>query len=598
MSTVPERLNALRALMKEKSLQAYIICTDDFHGSEYVGDYFKAREFMSGFTGSAGTLVVLAEEAGLWTDGRYFLQAAEQLEGSTITLMKIGQPDVPTIGEYLAKKLNNGSRIGFDGRTVTDAFVGGITARIKGRDMAYICGEDLVDAVWTDRPALSKEPVWELSEEYAGMSRTEKLKTIRETMSKEKADVLVLTALDDIAWLLNLRGNDVAYNPVFLSYMLVEQEKAVLYLNESILNNDIKAKLAEEGIVLRKYNDIYSDLKNIDSKLSVMVDQATANYLIVHSLPNSDKVMEKQSPVVLPKAIKTKAEVDNERKAHIKDGMAVTHFIYWLKKNVGKLEITELSAAEKLDEFRKRQEGYLGQSFEPIMGYGSHGAIVHYEPTEESDVKLEPSSFLLADTGGHYYEGSTDITRTIALGTLTEEEKKIFTLVLKGNLNLSAAKFLYGERGENLDYLAREPLWRYGLDYNHGTGHGVGYILNVHERPNGIYSRIAEGRTPTAVFEEGMITSDEPGMYLAGKFGVRHENLVLCVEREKTEYGRFLGFDILTMVPFDLDAVDISYMTAEEIELLNDYHARVYEAISPDFAGEELEWLKSVTRAL
>ena len=598
MSTVPERLNALRALMKEKNLQAYIICTDDFHGSEYVGDYFKAREFMSGFTGSAGTLVVLAEEAGLWTDGRYFLQAAEQLEGSTITLMKIGQPDVPTIGEYLAKKLNNGSRIGFDGRTVTDAFVGGITARIKGRDMAYICGEDLVDAVWTDRPALSKEPVWELSEEYAGMSRTEKLKTIRETMSKEKADVLVLTALDDIAWLLNLRGNDVAYNPVFLSYMLVEQEKAVLYLNESILNNDIKAKLAEEGIVLRKYNDIYSDLKNIDSKLSVMVDQATANYLIVHSLPNSDKVMEKQSPVVLPKAIKTKAEVDNERKAHIKDGMAVTHFIYWLKKNVGKLEITELSAAEKLDEFRKRQEGYLGQSFEPIMGYGSHGAIVHYEPTEESDVKLEPSSFLLADTGGHYYEGSTDITRTIALGTLTEEEKKIFTLVLKGNLNLSAAKFLYGERGENLDYLAREPLWRYGLDYNHGTGHGVGYILNVHERPNGIYSRIAEGRTPTAVFEEGMITSDEPGMYLAGKFGVRHENLVLCVEREKTEYGRFLGFDILTMVPFDLDAVDISYMTAEEIELLNDYHARVYEAISPDFAGEELEWLKSVTRAL
>ena len=598
MSTVAERLSTLRALMKERNLQAYIICTDDFHGSEYVGSYFKAREFMSGFTGSAGTLVVLPEEAGLWTDGRYFLQAEDQLEGSTITLMKIGQEGVPTIGEYLAEKLADGSSIGFDGRTVTDAFVGGLTAKLRGRDMSYVCGEDLVDLIWTDRPALSKEPVWELSEEYTGMSREDKLKKIRETMGRKEADVLVLTALDDIAWLLNLRGNDVAYNPVFLSYMLVEPERAVLYLDESILSDDIKAKLSTDGIELKKYNDIYSDLKKLSPDASVIVDNATANYLIVHSLPNADKVKAEQSPVVLPKAIKTRAEMDNERQAHIKDGMAVTHFIYWLKKNVGKIEITELSAAEKLDEFRKKQKGYLGQSFDPIMGYGAHGAIVHYEPTKETDAKLEPSSFLLADTGGHYYEGSTDITRTIALGTLTEEEKKIFTLVLKGNLNLAAAQFLYGERGENLDYLAREPLWKNGLDYNHGTGHGVGYLLNVHERPNGIYSRIMEGRAPSAVFEEGMITSDEPGMYLAGKFGVRHENLVLCVKREKTEYGQFMGFDTLTMVPFDLDAVDTSYMTEEEIKLLNDYHTKVYEAISPDFEGEELEWLKTVTRAL
>ena len=597
LSTVVERLSALRALMKEKNLQAYIICTDDFHGSEYVGSYFKARAIMSGFTGSAGTLVVLPDEAGLWTDGRYFLQGAAQLEGSTITLMKMGEEGVPTIAEFLADKLADGSNIGFDGRTVTDAFMSGITKKISGRNMSYVCGEDLVDKIWTDRPALSKEPVWELSVEYAGMSREEKLGKIRESIKKEGADLLVLTALDDIAWLLNLRGNDVAYNPVFLSYMTMTDDSAVLYLDESIFNADIKGKLAADGIELRPYNDIYSDLKKVGKDEVVLVDKATANFLIVHSLPNADNVRAVQSPVVLPKAIKTVAERENEKKAHVKDGMAVTHFMYWLKKNVGRLDITEMSAAVKLDEFRKKQPGYLGESFDPIMGYGAHGAIVHYSATEETNAKLETRSFLLSDTGGHYYEGTTDITRTIALGELTDEEKKVFTLVLKGHLNLANAQFLYGARGENLDYIAREPLWRNGMDYNHGTGHGVGYLLNVHERPNGIRTKIAPSG-PSAVLEEGMITSDEPGMYIAGKFGVRHENLVLCVKREKTEYGQFMGFEPLTMVPFDLDAVDVSYMTAEEKERLNAYHAKVFAAISPDFEGEELEWLKNATRAV
>lgn len=597
MNTVVGRLSALRAIMKEKNINAYIICTDDFHGSEYVGSYFKARAFMSGFTGSAGTLVVLENEAGLWTDGRYFLQAGTQLEGSTITLMKIGEEGVPTIAEYLADRLSDGSSIGFDGRTVTDTFMNRITEKIKGRGMVYVCGEDLVDRVWTDRPALSKEPVWELDVKYAGMSRSGKLVKLRETMKKEKADILVLTALDDIAWLLNLRGNDVAYNPVFLSYMMIKAESAVLYLDESILSADIKAKLAADGVELGKYNDIYSDLKKVSPDAVVMVDSATANYLIVHSLPNPKNVKAGQSPVVLPKAIKTQAEMENERKAHIKDGMAVTHFMYWLKQNVGKLDITEMSAAVKLDEFRKKQEGYLGGSFDPIMGYGPHGAIVHYSATEETDAELEPSGFLLADTGGHYYEGSTDITRTIALGALTDEEKKVFTLVLKGHLNLAAAKFLYGARGENLDYIAREPLWRNGMDYNHGTGHGVGYLLNVHERPNGIRTKLVPGNT-TAVFEEGMITSDEPGMYIEGKFGIRHENLILCVRREKTKYGQFMGFEPLTMVPFDLDAVDTSYMTDEEKERLNAYHAKVFETISSDFEGEELLWLEHATRAV
>lgn len=598
MSTVVERLNSLRQLMKERDLAAYIVCTDDFHGSEYVGAYFKAREFMSGFTGSAGTLVVLQDQAGLWTDGRYFLQAADQLQGSTIELMKIGEPEVPSIGEYLAEKLPGGSRIGFDGRTVTDAFIGRITEKLKDRDMAYVCGEDLVDFVWTDRPPLSKEPVWELSVDYTGVSRREKLKNLRKVMKEAGCDVQVLTALDDIAWLLNLRGNDIPYNPVFLSYMIIRENAAVLYVEESILNEQIKNGLRQDGVDLKPYNDIYGDLKSISGQARVMVDKATANFLIVHSFQKAGNVTAANSPVVQPKAVKTPEEMENMRRAHVKDGVAVTRFIYWLKKNVGKIRITELDAAAKLEEFRRMGEGYLGQSFDPIMGYGPHGAIVHYEPTPATDAELKPESFLLSDTGGHYYEGTTDITRTIALGTLTEEEKKMFTLVLKGHLNLGAAKFMYGVRGENLDYIARQPLWENGLDFNHGTGHGVGYILNVHERPNGIRWRVAPGGTQTAVFEEGMITSDEPGLYLTGKFGIRHENLILCRKLMKNEYGQFMGFEYLTMVPFDLEAVDTAYMTAEEVERLNAYHAQVYAAISPYFEGEELEWLRDATRAV
>lgn len=596
MEMITTRLNQLRQLMKENQIQAYIVCTDDFHGSEYVGDYFKMRQFLSGFTGSAGTLVVLEEEAALWTDGRYFLQAAAQLEVSTITLMKAGQPDVPGIGQYLHDKLSANSVIGFDGRTVTAAFAKTIENQTKDKHITFSWDMDLGDTIWTDRPIRSKEPVWELDTTYTGMAREEKLEHVREKMSELGADLFVLTSLDDIAWLLNLRGNDVHCNPVFLSYMLIGQMDAILFIDETILKEEIQEKLTKCGIKLMPYDALYDELKQIPADKTVLLDAGKANYMAKMSIPENVTVIDSQSPVTLMKAVKTKEECENMKLAHIKDGVAVTRFMYWLKHNIGKTEITELSAAKKLEEFRAADSSYLDASFDPIMAYGPHGAIVHYSATEESDVMLQPSSFLLADTGGQYYEGTTDITRTFALGEMSDEEKKAYTLVLMGHLNLGAARFLYGIRGMNLDSIAREPLWRHGMDYNHGTGHGVGYLLNVHEGPNSFRWQNPDGIVTSAVLEEGMITSNEPGVYLTGKFGIRLENLILCKKAEYNEFGQFMYFENLTMVPFDVDAIDTSYMSDREIMLLNNYHETVYDAIAPYLEGEEKIWLREVTR--
>lgn len=595
---IRERLEHLRKEMTQHNMQAYIVCTDDFHGSEYVGDYFKMREFLSGFTGSAGTLVVLEKEAALWTDGRYFLQAADQLEGSTIQLMKMGEEGVPTIEEYLADKLQNNDTIGFDGRTVTCDFVNKIQEKVAKKNITFAYEKDIADVVWNNRPALSKEKVWELDVKYTGVTREEKFVQLREKMKEAGADVFALTSLEEIAWLLNLRGNDVMCNPVFLSYMIIRNEDVTLYVEESILSDEIKKQLERVKVALKPYNDFYMDLKGISEKDAVLLDTSSANYMVKMSLPKACKVIDKVSPIELMKAIKTKTEYENERLAHVKDGVAVTKFMFWLKQNIGKEKMTEISVAEKLEELRKEQEGYIEPSFEPIMGYASHGAIVHYSATEESDATLEPKSFLLSDTGAQYYEGTTDITRTYALGELTDEEKKAYTLVLRGNLNLAAAKFMYGVRGINLDYIAREPLWQYGMDYNHGTGHGVGYVLNVHEGPNAFRWKLINEKMTSVVLEEGMITSNEPGVYIAGKFGIRLENMILCKKAEKTEYGQFMHFEDLTMVPFDLDAVDTSYMSDREIALLNAYHKKVYETISPFLNEEETAWLKQATRSI
>ena len=596
MSAV-EKLQRLREQMEKRGLAAYIVPTEDFHNSEYVGDYFKAREYLSGFTGSAGTLLVCRENAALWTDGRYFLQAEEQLAGSSVDLMKSGQPGVPTIAEYLAEHLKTGDRIGFDGRTVTRAFVEELRGKTKEKQIVFCSKEDLTDLVWTDRPALSAEPVWELGIEYAGFSREEKLDKVRQKMQEEKADVLLMTALDEIAWLLNLRGNDVCNTPVFLAYMLLTQQDALLCVQEKILSRQIRHQLDAAGVSVQPYDKIEELVSGLQTGQRVWADGRRVNYRLLEAIPAGAAQIDKPSPVGLMKAVKTPEEMTHLRMAHVKDGVAVTRFIRYLKTHVDKEEITEMGAASILEGFRKEMEGYLGPSFDPIIAYGPHGAIVHYEAVPDTDVRIQPKGLCLADTGGHYKEGTTDITRTVALGELTAEEKRAYTLVLKGHLRLGAAKFLQGVCGQNLDCLARQPLWENGMDYNHGTGHGVGYLLSVHEGPQNFRWRIGKD-TDCVPLEEGMVISNEPGLYVTGKFGIRHENLVLCRKGEQNAYGQFMYLEPLTMVPFDTKAIDVSLLDEKEAEWLNAYHQKVYETLSPYLTQEEQAWLKEATAAV
>lgn len=590
-----EKLQALRALMWHRRVAAYIVPTDDFHSSEYVGDYFKAREYLSGFTGSAGTLVVMPERALLWTDGRYFLQAEEQLAGSGIELMKSGQPNVPTLEEFLGKELGAGDVIGFDGRTVTGAFVEELKEKTAGKGITFRGDKDLANLVWENRPPLPAEPVWEVDISYAGISREEKLKKVRQEMEKAGADAYLVTALDETAWLLNLRGGDVKNTPVFLSYMLITKRRAILCAQGSAFSEKIREDLKQAGVTLLPYENIGELVASLPAGQRLLVDEKKVNYRLLQAVSKGVEKVKRPSPIEHMKSVKTPQEVDHIREAHVKDGVAVTRFIYWLKSHVGQEKITEMTAADKLEEFRAGQEGYFGPSFDPIIAYGAHGAIVHYEATPETDVEIQPKGLCLADTGGHYAEGTTDVTRTIVLGELTAEEKKAYTLVLKGHLRLGAAKFVKGVCGQNLDVLARTPLWENGLEYDHGTGHGVGYLLNVHEGPQNVRWRIKKD-TDCVPLEAGMVISNEPGLYVAGKFGIRHENLVLVREGEKNDFGQFMYLEPLTMVPFDREAIDVSLMSAEELAFLNDYHQKVYETLSPYLEGEELAWLKKATR--
>ncbi len=581
--------------MKANNIAAYIIPTDDFHNSEYVGAYFKSREYITGFTGSAGTALILENESLLWTDGRYFIQAESQLSKTEIKLMKSGEENVPSISEYLEKVLSDSDKIAFDGRAISATWVENLLKKLEHKNIQVEYNKDLVDGVWKDRPSLSACKVWEIPVEYVGKSCREKINEVRVKMIEKGVDTFILTSLDDIAWLLNLRGNDIEYNPVFLAYLTMTKEKINLYANVDIFSEDILKKLEENGIFVVPYNSIYGFIEKLDLGCNVLVDKNRVNYSIIKSISDGVNIINEVNPTLQMKALKTNEEIDNMRKAHIKDGLAVTKFMYWLKKNVGYKDITEIDAACKIEELRREQENYIGPSFEPIMGYGAHGAIIHYSATKETDVKIEQKGMLLADTGGQYLEGTTDITRTFALGELSREEKKVYTAVLRGNLSLGAAKFKYGVRGINLDYLARAPLWEIGLDYNHGTGHGVGYLLNVHEGPNNIGWQLIKGRE-SCVLEEGMITSNEPGVYIEGKYGIRLENLILCKTSETTQYGKFMEFETLTMVPWDLDGIDVECMSDKEIDLLNDYHKKVYKTLSLYFSGEELEWLKQATR--
>lgn len=583
-----EQILALRREMSQNGIFAYLVLTEDFHGSEYVGAYFKSREYLSGFTGSAGTLVVTENDAALWTDGRYFIQAAAELSGSGIALMKQGEPETPTIERFLAEEMPENSTLGFDGRAVNAMFAKKLENALRKKNIGFKTDLDLAGTVWENRPALSKQPVFALPEEVCGLSRAEKLSRIREKMRIENTDCLVLSALDEIAWTLNLRGGDVDYNPVFLAFMLIFEDRAELFAERSIFNEEITAALQRDGVEILPYDDIYSALNSLEC--AVWVDTRTANFRLRNSLKNAGLIA-KPSPVEIMKACKAPAEISAERSAHIKDGVAVTRFMKWLKTAVKTERVTEISAAEKLEEFRKAGEGYLGQSFEPIMAYGEHGAIVHYSATEQTNAVLQPRGLLLSDTGGHYIDGTTDVTRTFVLGELSDEEKRAFTLALAAHLELLGAVFPKGARGSTLDGIARKPLWDNGLDFNHGTGHGVGFLLNVHEGPQRVSYRAAND----APLAEGMITSNEPGLYFEGKFGIRHESLVLC---EKAEFEGFLKFTPLTCVPFDAAGIDKQYLTEPQITRFNEYQKWVCETLSPLLSEEERGWLSEVTKPI
>ena len=594
--TVAERLSALRKCMQDKHIDIYIVPTADFHQSEYVGEHFKARAYITGFTGSAGTAVITLHDAKLWTDGRYFLQAAKELEGTGVTLMKMFEPGVPTIEEYLEAELKSGQTLSFDGRVVSvgegDAYAS--IAKKNGAKIDY--QEDLIDVIWTDRPPLSEEPAWFLEEKYSGESSKSKLSRIRKEMEDAGCDTHIVSTLDDICWTLNIRGNDIDFFPLVLSYAIIRNDSFELYIDERKLDDKLKSILEKVGVTLHPYNAIYEDVKKLPENATVLIDKAKLNYAIFNNIPASVSIVNKRNPEILMKALKNPVEVENIKKAEIKDSIAHVRFMKWLKENLGKIRITEMSASEKLDEFRAEMGNFIRDSFEPISSYGPHSAIVHYSSSPETDVELKAGSLYLSDTGAGFYEGSTDITRTYALGEVPEKMKEDFTIVAISNLQLASAKFLQGSTGLTLDILARKPFWDRGLNYNHGTGHGVGYLLNIHEGPAGFRYKYRAGETEE--IQEGMVITDEPGLYIEGSHGIRLENELLARKGVQNEYGQFLYFETITLIPFDLDAINPAILDEENKKLLNEYHKRVYEEIAPHLNEEEKAFLKKYTRAV
>lgn len=597
---VKERLQQLREAMKQAEIDCYMIPTSDYHNSEYVSEFFCVRKYFSGFTGSAGTLVVWADQAALFTDGRYFIQAEAQLSGSGITLMKMGEKGVPKLTEYVEQELKEGGTIGFDGRVVTSSDGMKYEAIAEKKGGRVIWDLDLADGIWENRPALPATEVWPLEEAYSGESTEKKLARLREKMEQEKADVHILTKLDDIAWLFNLRAGDVECCPVLLSYAVITAEEAYLFANESAFSEEVKAYLTENGIMLKAYNFFYKYVSaycSAHEDARLLLCEKQINYRLKKEIGDQISILDKPNPTTRMKSMKNAAEQENLRKAHLMDAVAVTKFMYWLKTSVGKVPMTEISVDQKLEQLRREHASFIEPSFHTISGYGANGAIVHYSATPENCADIEAKGMLMVDSGGHYYEGTTDITRTFILGEITDRMKQDYTLVARAMLRLMNTRFLYGCTGANLDLAAREVFWEKGLDYKHGTGHGVGYLLNVHEGPNSFRYRISD-MTQDWVFEEGMITTDEPGIYIEGSHGVRIENELLCRKGEENEYGQFMYFENLTYVPIDLDGIDPSAMEPKEIEFLNRYHQDVYEKLAPYFTGDELSWLREVTRKI
>ncbi len=594
------RIESLRKEMITAGTQFYYVPGGDFHMSEYVCDHFKCREFLSGFDGSNGEMIISADGAWLWTDGRYFIQAEDQLKGTGIELMKMGEPGVPRISEFLKEHMEKGLTLGFDGRCVSGGAFDRLKKALDEKEIVYKTDIDLVGNVWPDRPSLPGGKAWLLENRYTNLTRAEKLSNVRQEMEKENCDVLVIASLDDIAWLYQFRGSDIDYNPVTLSYTVIKRNESVLYMSPEKVS-DIKDALEKDGVTVRDYEDIFDDLKGLDERLTVWTDRERINVKVLDSIPANAHRILKWSPSFTLKGVKTETEVEQERSAHITDGAALTKIICYLKglhgsDDLAEGRVTELDIASKLLGYRKDAEDFLEESFASIIAAGPHGAIIHYEPDETTNASLRDNDLVLMDTGGQYLRGTTDVTRTVCIGEPTEKMKRLYTAVLKGNIALSSAVFKKGTSGRRLDILARKPLWEMGYDYNHGTGHGVGFLLNVHEGPQNISSGPSKmGDTP---FEPGMITSDEPGVYLEGEFGIRTENMVVCIPKESTEYGDFYGFEVLTLVPFDRDLIDTEMLTEEEIGIIDDYHHTVYEELCIFMDENERKWLAETTRPL
>ena len=596
--SVKERISKLRELMEEKGVDAYVVPSADNHQSEYVGEFFKARAYVTGFTGSAGTAVITKDKLGLWTDGRYFLQAEHQLEGTGFKLFKMDNAGVPTVLEFLEAEMPNDGKLAFDGRLIAMQEGKDFAEKLAYKNVSIEYAYDLVDSVWENRPKLANEPVFLLEEKYSGESTAFKLSRLRAVMKEAGANYHVITTLDDIAWLLNIRGNDVLYSPLVLSYAVVDMEKVDLFIEESRLDVSVKKYLAKNGVRLRPYNEIYESVKGFNSHDALLIDPDRINYALYKNIPDKTKKIEADNPTVLFKAIKNPVELANIERAHIKDGVAITKFMYWLKTNVEKITITEISASEKLEEFRKLQDGYLWQSFAPISAFKEHAAMMHYSATPETDVELTKGYSILMDTGGNYFEGTTDITRTIALGEVSKEFKQHFTTVARSMMNLARAKFLYGCKGYNLDILAREPMWNLNMDYKCGTGHGVGYLLNIHEGPSGFRWYVVPSKHETQTLEQGMVITDEPGIYIEGSHGIRIENELIIRKGVENASGQFMYFDAVTYAPIDLDAIDAEDLSLDEKLYLNSYHKLVYQKLAQYLSDEERQWLRLYTREI
>lgn len=582
-------IKELRNLMKKLNINYYIIPSADPHQSEYVADYYKGRAAVSGFTGSAGTVLIGENLGKLWTDGRYFIQAANELNGTGIDLMKMATPGYDTLNEWVEKNLKAGDVLGFDGRCYSAAEYKELQKISEKNGFSIVMDKDLLEEVWLDRGTLPQGKIFVHEIKYCGKSASEKLAEVRANMKEMGVESFLLTSLDDIAWLYNIRGNDILYNPVALSYAIVTESEAKLFIDDSKVSDEVAKVLKAQGIDILGYNDIYECIENLQG--TVFIDPSKVNAMI-YSLIKCN-VKEGINITTNLKAIKNPTEIENFEKCHIKDGVAMVKFIKWLKENVGKEVLTEICASEKLSYLRSLQKDAKGDSFGTIAGYKDHAAMMHYSATKESQYELKQEGLFLVDSGGQYLDGTTDITRTFALGKITDEERRDFTLVLRGMINLSKAKFLKGADGTNLDILARGPLWEYGLDYKCGTGHGIGFFLNVHEGPQGI-----RPNRNHVELKPGMVLTNEPGVYKEGKFGIRTENIMVIVENEKNNCGEFLSFDTITYCPIDINAIDSTLLLDSEREWLNNYHKKVYEKLSPYLSEEEKEFLKEETKAI